>query len=183
MGLQIEDGLGTGRLAGISTTGNRLLVDSRSDTRIYFISRDNGDAYTMVSIDTPSAGGEYNFYFKNTSTTQKFYVSDIEVGAADLAIFKLSVVTGTASGTTITPTNLNLTSGNVATATVLGNGAISGLTESSVLAVISVPADSTEAFKTSDSLVLGQGDAIAVEFDTGSASAIHISMQGFFDVE
>jgi hypothetical protein len=183
MGLQIEDGKGSGQLAGVSRTGNRFNVSSRSDGRIYYISRDNGDAYTMVSIDTPSAGGEYNFYFKNTSTTQKFYVTHIEVGAADLAIFKLSTVTGTAAGTAITPVNLNRTSGNVASATCLGNGAVTGLTEEHVLKVISVNADDSKDIKLDDALILGQGDAIAVEFDTGSASAIHIDMQGFYDVE
>jgi len=183
MGLQIEDATGTGQGVGVSPTGNRMNTSARSDGRIYYMSRDNGDAYTTTSIDTPSAGGEYNFYFKNTSTTQKFYVKTLEVGAADLAIFKLSTVTGTATGTTITPTNLNLTSGNVAVATCLGNGAVGGLTEDKVLKVISVGADDSKKIDLDDALILGQGDAIAVEFDTGSASAIHIDMQGFFDVE
>lgn len=183
MGLRIEDATGTGQGVGVSPTGNRLNVSSRSDDRIYYISRDNGDAYTMTSVDTPSAGGEVNFYFKNTSTTQKFYIKDLIMGAADLAIFKLWKVTGTGSGTAVTPTNLNFTSGNVASATVLGDGAVSGLTLANLLAVVSVQADDAKRIDLHDAIILGQGDAIAVEFDTGSASAIHISMLGFYDAE
>jgi len=183
MGFIILDGKGSGQSAAISPSGNRLNVSSRADERIYYISRDNGDSYSVTSIDASPSGGEYNFYFKNTSTTQKFYVKHIIVGAADLAIFKVAVVTGTAAGTELTPVNLNLTSGRTASCDCRGNGAITGLTESSVIDIRSVEADATEGFDFHDALILGQGDAIAVEFDTGSASAIHISMLGFYDLE
>ena len=183
MGITIDDGRGTGQSAGVSITGNRLDVSSRADERIYYISRDNGDAYTCTSIDGGAVAGEYNFYFKNTSTTQKFYVKDIVVGSSVLAIFKVSKVTGTGSGSAVTITNLNFTSGNVAVATVLGNGPVTGLSESAVVDMVSVEADATETMDFHDALVLGQGDAIAVEYDTGAGGSVHITMLGYFDVE
>lgn len=183
MGFQIEDGTGTGQTAGISPTGNRLNVSSRSDGRIYYISRDNGDAYTTTSIDT-AAAGEYNFYFKNTSATKKFYVSSITIGTAVLAIFKISTVTGTAGGAgAISIANLNLTSGNVAEATVTGNAAVTGLTEKNVMDVISITADDSKIVDFHDAIILGTNDAIAVEYDTGAGGTVHITMQGFFDEE
>ena len=141
MGFQIEDGRGTGQTVGVSITGNRMDVSSRSDERIYYISRDNGDAYSVVSADAPSTAGEYNFYFKNDSATQKFYVNSITLGAADLAVWKISKVTGTASGAAITATNLNFTSGNTPSATIFGNAAVIGLTEDSVVAIRATAAD------------------------------------------
>jgi hypothetical protein len=183
MGIQIEDGRGTGQSTGVSPTGNRLNVSSRSDERIYYISRDNGDSYTTTSIDTAVAG-EYNFYFKNTSTTQNFYVKSITVGSAVLAIFKISKVTGTPAGASaITITNLNFTSGNVASATVTGNAAVTGLTESSVLEMVSVAADTSVTVDFHDSLILGQGDAIAIEYDTGAGGTVHETLIGYFDLE
>lgn len=182
MGFQLTDGK-TGESAAVSPTGNRLNVSSRSDSRIYYISRDNGDAYATTSIYT-AAAGEYNFYFKNTSATKKFYVSSITIGTAVLAIFKITKVTGTAGGASaISITNLNMTSGNVADATVTGDAAVTGLTAGDVIDVISVTADDSKIVDFHDALVIGTNDAIAVEYDTGAGGTIHITMQGFYDVE
>lgn len=183
MGIQIEDGLGTGQLVGVSPTGNRQNVSSRSDERIYYISRDNGDSYTVCSIDTPSGAGEYNLYFKNTSTTKKFYVKEITIASIGAASFKISKVSGTATGTTITPVNLNFNSGSTASATVFGNGAVGGLSEDAVIETAILPANTTEHIDFHDALILGQSDAIAIETDTWSSGAVHMSVIGFFDVE
>lgn len=178
----IEDGNGTGQIAGVSPSGNRLNVSSRSDERIYYVSRDNEDAYSVVSIDT-AAAGEYNFYFKNTSTTKRFYVTAMTIGSAALAIFKISKVTGTAAGTDITPTNLNTSSGNIADAIVKGNAAVTSLTESAVIDVVSVIADDSKEITFHDALILGQGEAIAVEYDVGAGGTMHVTMFGFYDEE
>lgn len=182
MGIQIEDGIGTGQTVSVSPTGNRMNVSSRADERIYYISRDNGDAYTVASIDT-AAAGEYNFYFKNTSKTKKFYVKDFIIGSGSLAIFKISTVTGTAAGTSIVPVNLNRIAGTTADAVAFGNAAVTGLSEEALLDVVSVTADSTVSVDFHDALILGQDDAIAVEYDTGAGDTIHITMVGFFDEE
>ena len=183
MGLQIEDGTGSGQSAGVSPTGNRLNVSARSDDRIYYTSRDNGDAFSVTSRDT-AAAGEYNFYFKNTSATKKFYVSNFTIGSAVLAIFKITKVTGTAGGAgAITITNLNMTSGNVADATATGDAAVTGLTAGDVIKDISVVADDSKFINMNDSLIIGTNDAIAIEYDTGAGGTMHITMKGFFDVE
>lgn len=183
MGFRIEDGLGTGSQVGISPTGNRFNVSSRSDDRIYYISRDNGKAFTATSTDT-AAADEYNFYFKNTSTSEKFYVHSITVGSAAVARFKVATVTGV-GGTAgaIAVTNLNVSSPNVAAATCLGNGAVSDLTEAGVVATASVPLSGSVTIPFFDSFVLGQGDQFAVETDITAGATVHITMLGYYDVE
>jgi hypothetical protein len=52
-----------------------------------------------------------------------------------------------------------------------------------VLEIVHVPADGSKLVDFHDALILGQSDAIAVEFDSGSASQISISLIGFYDVE
>ena len=183
MGMIIEDGLGSGQMAGISPTGNRMNVSSRADERIYYVSRDNEDAYAVTTTDT-AAAGEYNFYFQNTSTTQKFYVKDIIVTSAELAIFKLAFVTGTAAGgSAITPVNMNRISNKTASANARGAGSITGLTPDGVIGIIATSADSSFDFNIHDALILGTNDAIAIEYDQGAGATVDISMIGFYDVE
>lgn len=184
MAIQITDGTGTGQSVGVSPTGNRLNVSSRSDERIYYISRDNGDAYTVYSRDSAAAADEHQLYFKNTSTTKKFYVNTIELGGADLCIFSIVVATGTATGgSSITPTNLNFTSGNTASATVLGNGDVGGFAPGAVIRHKATAADTTETIEFHDSLILGQADAIAVYTRIGGTGEVTITLTGYYDVE
>lgn len=182
MGFTIVDG-SNGNSANISPTGNRLNVSARVADRIFYISRDNGDAYTTTSIDTPSAG-EYNFYFKNTSAVQKFYVSTITFGCSSNAIFKIAKVTGTAGGAGSIPiNNLNLISGNVADAIVNGNGAITGLTENGLIETISVMSNDSQVINFKDAFILGTNNSFAVETDSISGGTVHITVRGFFDIE
>jgi len=184
MAIQILDGTGTGQSVGVSPTGNRLNVSSRSDERIYYISRDNGDAYTIYSRDAAAAADEHQLYFRNTSTTKKFYVNSFELGGADICIFSIIIATGTATGgSTLTPVNLNFTSGNTASATVLGNGDVGGFTTGAVIRHIATAADTTGTINFHDSLVLGQGDAIAVHTRIGGTGEVTITMTGFYDIE
>lgn len=180
MGFTIEDGL-TGKTASITTKGNRLKTDSSSGARAYFISRDNGDTYSITARAT-AAAGEYHLYFMNTSTTKKFYVKSIRVGSAVLATFKITKVTGTAGGAGAIPiTNLNMTSGNTAEADATGNAAVTGLTPGDVIEDVSVTAADSKVVNFDDALIIGKGDAIALEYDTGAGGAIHATMQGFFE--
>ena len=179
MGLQIEDGKGTGSRAAVST--NRLNVSARADSRIFYHSRDDGDAYIVTSIDT-AAAAEFNIYFQNTSSTQNFVVNEIALGSAVLAIFKIVTVTGTAAaGSVLTPVNMNRTSSKAASATCRGDGAITGLTEEHLLASVSVLADASVVVDFHDALILGNNDAIAVEYDTGAGGTMHATILGYYE--
>ena len=175
-----------GKAVGVSLTGNRLDVSARADSRIYYVSRDDGQAYSITSIDSPSAADEYNLFFKNTSSNKNFVVSEFLVSSAVLTIFKISTVTDAtpATGTAITPVNLNATSANEADATVLGNAAVVNLVEKNLLFTLNINADDQVHFDTHDSIILGKNDAIAIEYDVGAGSdTIHLTMFGYYDPE
>lgn len=177
----IEDGTGSGTKASVTSDGNRLDVSARSDSRIFYHSRDDGDAYIVTSIDT-AAAAEYNIYFQNDSNTKNFVINEIIIGSAVLAIFKIATVTGTAAaGSALTPVNMNRTSSFTADATARGDGAITGLTEDLLLHSVSVAADTTETVDFHDALILGKDDAIAVEYDTGAGGTMHATILGYFE--
>jgi hypothetical protein len=184
MGFQIEDGRGTGQTVGVSATGNRLSVSSRADERIYYVSRDNGDAYSFISIDVPGADGEHNFYIKNTSTTQKLYIKEVTISHQTLGTFKINKMSGTATGTSFSGTNLNFLSGNTAAAQLVGNGSVAGATSTSTIWAGQVNKDVSKVIDFHDSLILGQGDAIGIQtVIRGAAVTANFNVVGFYDIE
>ena len=87
---------------------NRLNVSARSDSRIYYNARDEGQCYTLVFDHPSAAAGQYSAYLKNTSTDKTLVVSHVGLNADDLAKFKLWFVTGTAAnGVANIPANTN----------------------------------------------------------------------------
>lgn len=182
MAIKIGDGLGTGQEVGISPVGNRMNVSSRSDERSYYISRDNGDTYTVTSEAT-IASGQYLLYLKNTSTTQKFYIKDIRMGSVEQGVFKLSFVDGTAvGGSAITPVNLNKNSANIAASDARGQAAVSGITDDGIINTINNNAGNSTDIDLHDSLILGQGNAIAIKYN-GPTSEVDVTIFGFYDIE
>lgn len=170
MAIIIEDGKGRGYSSSVSQA-NRLNVSSKSNPRLFYISRDDQEAYTAVSTDASAAAGDYIMYLKNTSTTKNMFIDHIGCFAANAALWKLWSVTGTASGTTITATNLNLTSGLSAEASVEGSQAVSGLTAVNQIDTARSSASEEANLDFSSALILGPSDAIAIEYDTGTTGA------------
>ena len=179
----IEDGTGVGPSAKV-TSDFRLNVSARANARIYYRSRDNGDAYTIVSHDATAAAGTYIIYFKNDNATKDFIVEDVLVGGAETALWKLWFVTGTAAGgSVLTPVNLNKGSGNTASATARGDDAITSLATNGQISTVRSPANDSAKFELHDALVLNLGAAIAVEIDTddGSPSIAEAKILGYYE--
>ena len=156
----------------------RMNVSSRADSRSYYNSRDAGQAYSLVwemtnAIDTP----EYVAYLQNTSTSGKQIVIDaIGVNSELAATFELLYVTGTAAaGTVVTPTNLNATSSNAATANGREGGSaatgITGLTAGAIVDRARCTALGHEEFRLDDRVRLGQNDAVAIRMKLTASSA------------
>lgn len=146
----------------------RLNTSSRSDSRGYYNSRDDGQSYSVPFDDTDAADGDFVVYWQNTNTSGKHLVIEaIGVNVSSAAILKVHSVTGTASGTELTPSNLNLTSPNAATSKALGSNAVSGLTIATTIDCVNVQDYGHEEFRLSERLRLGQNDAIAIEYDRG----------------
>lgn len=176
MGFTVEDGKGRGFQASVSES-NRMNVSAKTNPRIFYTSRDSGQAFMLTSVDAGPTAADYICYLKNTSKTQNLFIDEIRFSSQAVSVWKIWSVTGTAAGgTALTPSNLNLASGNTALATARGDGAVSGLTADSLLGAIRTLASNTEKMDYQDSLLMGPNDAIAIEYDTGSASSAEVSI-------
>ena len=183
MGIVIDDGRGRGNAAGVSLTGNRLDVSSRSDARIYYISRDNGDAYTWSSGTYDAAAGDTILLVKNTSTTQRLHIKKISLSADVESRVVIHVPTSevTPTGTAITGVNLNSTSGNSAAATAIrdetNNSQGNILWSGEIQAAIAPYEVNFE-----DAVILGQNDSIGVDY-VADAGACDVVITGFYETD
>ncbi len=183
MAIQIIDGTGSGQSVGVSPTGNRFNVSSRTDERIYYISRDNGDAYAWASGTYSATGDDTILILTNTSTTQKLYITKMTLFSLVKTRFIVHCPTAsfTDSGTNIVGTNLNRTSGNTASATATRdeiNNVQGDIVWTGDIPILGNPFE----IRFHDALILGQGDSVGIDYVTTS-SAVDITILGFFDVE
>ena len=126
----------------------RLNVSSRSDPRSYYNSRDESQAFSLVWDDASSEAGDFILYWKNTNANGKrLVIESVGFNSELAASFKLHIVSGTASGTTVTPTCLNRAVPESAAAVAIeaAGTAITGLTSSFVIDHASVGADGTKS--------------------------------------
>lgn len=175
----------TRALEEMEGNAGRANVSSRTDGRRYYISRDQGQAYSMTFEHSAAADGQYSMYLQNTSPTRTMVVSAIGLNADNIVRIKLWQVTGTATnGVAQVPHNLNAQSSNAAEVTALHDGggtAISGLTVSGIaIDDIRLAANGHEEFSLNDSIHLGQNDAIAIEMDTGTSTPLVHGVVFFF---
>ena len=166
----------------------RLNVSSRSDTRSYYISRDEGGAYSVPFDFQSATAGEFGCYWKNSDTAKTLVIDSIGVNSVEASRVKLWFVTGTAGGgTSLTPTNLNKMSGNASQSISMEGGSastgITGLTTAELIDFIYVPALGHEEFRLQDRVRLGQNDAIAIEYDEGTTGDLSGVVFGFFEAE
>jgi hypothetical protein len=167
MNINIENDV-TGAQETMKGSDSRANVSSRSDERIYYNSRDVEQTYCFPFIFNTAASTEYAAYLKNTSTTKELVIRALEIDGEVATRFQLDEVTGTASGTAVTPKNMNLDSGNDAACTAVeglnaGTG-ITGLTADGVaLGTKWVVATGSGIIDTHDAIRLGQNDAVALQ--------------------
>lgn len=172
----------TGSIQITHGSDGRLNVSSRTDARSYYISRDDGQLYSWFSTDATAVAGEYPFYLQNTSTDKDLVIKTVVLSNVELVVWKFTVATGTATGgSAITGTNLNLSSTNDAVANALGNGAVAGFTPGAVFFKVRVAATGNFTFAGDDGLRLGQNDAFALEYDTGTTGIADISVVGYYE--
>ncbi len=177
----IQDG-GNANPAAQTSLDGRLNVSSRSDSRAYYNSRDLEQTYFWTSSYSATTGDEI-IYIKNTSPTLNLYIKSVVVGGVLTGLFEvIHVHDGTATGTTITGKNPNLTSGNAAAATAFGNAAVTGTLTGERIAIIRTIATDSLSIEIHDTLILGQNDEIAVTY-TGGTSIVNVEIVVFFDIE
>lgn len=170
-----------GHVAGVDSDG-RILVVAKVNPRLFYISRDNEEAYTLVSLVTNAAAGSYVTYIQNTSTTKLLFIKELHLGSVNAGLFKFWKVTGTASGTSIKPENLNVTSGGIAPANCFGDAVVAGLTPvGRPIITPRVDANGHDSHDFGDSLILGPSNAVAVEYDTGTTGNVEAEITFHFE--
>jgi hypothetical protein len=179
MGLQIESGSGNGKLAKVNDD-NFLITRSVIEKHAAQVSYDEGLAFTWTADDAAPSAGEYTLYLKNDSTTKKLVIDMLIFNSTDNdVVWKLHQVTGTAAGASVvTGTNLNLSSGQVADATARGGaGGVTGLTSSKVLGIsFGGPGMTPIRVDLDGTVVLGQNNAIALEYDAGTGGRAAVTI-------
>ena len=166
--MKIEDGKGKNGDASVSGA-QRLNVSAKTRDRVFYVSRDDEQAFNAVMPSMSAVAGDYVFYLKNTSSTKNIFLHTIEYHSNAAVAWKVFNVTGTAAGgTTIVPTNLNLGSGRLAEATCMGGGAtITGLTQVSQIGTHRTQAEGEAGMDWGEGLILAPNTAIVVEYDFG----------------
>lgn len=179
MGIQIDSGTGAGFSAGVSSR-KRLLTESMAANHESVIALDDERAFNAVFNDASAAAGNYVAYIKNTSATRNMFIHLVRVQAANAARWRIFKVTGTGSGTTVTATNLKLSSSVTPEATILADN-ITGLSTDGEIAPIRTAASASFDAPFDGSLILGPQNAIAVEYDTGTTGAAECLIRFFYE--
>lgn len=167
----------------VQGSDGRMNVSSRSDDRIFYASRDNEAAFTVVSDDTDIAAGDFGLYLQNNDVTgREIHIRSITVGNEEVADWKFHYVTGTASGgSALTPFCQNRGGQDEAPVTALGNTAVTIGTSTGVFNTIRNPANTTKIVDLHDAVILKQGDAIAIEYDRGTTGEGDITVSFYFE--
>ena len=163
---------------------NRLNVSSRGDSRSYYASRDNSAAFSLSWDDSTSAAGDFIVYWKNTDATgKKLVIHTVELNSANDCSFKVWTVTGSASGATATPVCLNFSAPQSANAEAIqaAGTAITGLSEDLLIAHIGTSAYGDKTFSDDDNVIIGQDQAIAIEYEQGTTGRTWGTIFGFYE--
>ena len=173
--MKIEDGKGKSGDASVSAS-QRLNVSAKTRDRLFYVSRDDEQAFNAVMPSFSAAATNYVFYLKNTSSTKNLFLHTLEYHSVEAVHWKVWQVTGTAAGgTVIIPTNLNLGSGRTAEATCMGGGStITGLTLGAQLGTHRTEATGEAGMDWGEGLILAPNTAIMVEYDTGTTGLCEI---------
>ena len=182
--MQIQDGLGSGLLAGVDHD-NRLQTSARVNERIFYVSKDEGEAYSIFTTWTMTAG-LISLYVRNDHDTANFVIQEIHSYSADAdVVFKLWQLTGTPAGTLVIPMTLNLTKAKTANLTCYGGASVTGLTlpTTPLWQWHNGVAKSNVKIDLVDCLIIGKGGAVGIEYDAGTGTAgSMLTIFGYFDV-
>ena len=117
MPIVVEDGQGTGNKAVVDSEGH-LIVDALTFPDIAHVSDVHGKTFFWASGTYDPDAGDTILLVKNTSSTDKLFITDIWV-STDIetrVVVHLPTSEVTVTGTTITGVNSNTTSSIVASA-------------------------------------------------------------------
>jgi len=177
---QLEDGKGRGFKQAVNDE-NQALTKATIQSELEHESEENGSAYNWSSdIIDAAAGGATILLVKNTSDTP-LHIEKISISSGTTAseyTIHLPTTEVTVTGNTITGTNLNTASSNVADA--LAATQETNNTQGNVIGDVFLAVDRTEVLKT-DGLILGKNKSVAVDV-VADADESSVTIIGHFEV-
>jgi hypothetical protein len=176
MGLQIEDGGGSGNLVRVDDF--RLAVTARTNPWFAYVSRDTEDSYTWTHTYDYDANDTI-LLLSNSSTTKNLHIHFIAIGSDTSTEFALHCPAyPTLAGTAITGININRTSGKAADVECYGDE--TGNTRANVLIYGMVMANTNSLLPIEGSIILGYHDCIAIDLVTAGAKG-NAMIAGYFE--
>jgi len=178
----IEDGKGKNGLASVSVV-QRLNVSAKTATRQFYAARDFGLSYVTIYDGMTVAAGDICAYLKNSSSSRNLFIKTIDVSGAEAIKWKIFAVTGAAaSGASVTPASTNLAKSITADAVAMsGDTAITGLTTGDQLDTFRSVATGGECRNYDGNIQLGPGDALAIEYDTGTTGLCEAVISFYYE--
>ena len=194
MGLQIEDGRGSGRSAGVTPEGNLTTMatsvsEEHETSRLYglsFIANTTTTAKTLTVV----SGNTYNLiYLANTSSTRIMVVQTIN-SSSNAAGGVFTVVKNPTVGTlsnynVFTPVNLNFSSGLLAEATCyswneVGTAGITGITGGTTVAAF-ITGAAPLPLAVEGAFIIPQNTSIVVQYTSTGATETSACIRFYYD--
>ena len=174
MGIQIEDGTGSGTGAKVDSE-NRILTSSVSETLEHHANQHEGEAYNVLFSVTPAGAGDDFFYLKNNDDKDSV-IEGIwwQTDGTETVTYVLSDI-GNTGGTVgnITPANLNAGSGKVANAIVQSGNDITGLSGGTNIQTIKLTTQTTSAyFNCEQDIIISKNQTFTITATSGSVALI-----------
>ena len=143
-------------------------------------SRDNGLAFSWANIPYSSSANDTILIVKNTSSTQKLYITDVDINiGATASRMDVHLVTSdySSAGTAVTGVNLNTGSSNSASAEAYADE--TGNTKGSILKYVYCAAD-THTPLDLRGVILIEDDALGVDVIENSISEVSVTITGYY---
>lgn len=162
--MKIEDGTGSSRQARV-TDDNQLSVAAITEPQDKFQNR-IGNTWSVTQSTTPVGANDYIFYFKNTSSSITYVITDVRATAAAATLLSIDYVEGSPTYTAasdLTPVPRNLGISTLISSTIKEDTDITGLTDNGRLFPLQVEsANKLSHLRTSSNIIIPPGQAVAM---------------------
>lgn len=171
--MQIEDGLGSGRKAGVNAEG-KLQCSVVSNSVEHHVNHHDGKAYQIQVEQVPTGNDDCIFYLKNLNDVD-IVVEEIilYVGAGCEVYVKVGDSGTPISGTDVVPVNANVGSGNSADGTFQKGANITGLTNGKEIFRFKFAAETaSKNFNFPQDVIIPKNQVLTVWVDTLSVNVM-----------
>ena len=181
MGFQIVDGTGNGTVAEVNKD-NQLATMSVIETEFEFVSKKRGLSFSWSSGTYDAAANDTILLIKNTSSNYNLHIDGIwlSTDTETRVVIHVPTTEVTPTGTSVTGTNLNINSSNVAEATAIRDE--TNNTQGNIVWSGEIQATGEPFFiDLAGALILGTNDSIGVDY-VADVAACDVTITGHFQV-